>query len=162
MLSGCSCTFKGILPKASQSRRHLWVHSIACWLSMEWPEILSRHPEIWLMPSCLRWKRWELGVVVSGKDRQDTAGMSHSNQVSGLPGDNGRLLWPSIHGPLLCDVLFEFLQSIQLSGHKLIKYPFACCFAATSTHCTQPSHGPTGCLFLSSPRPLSESGIFLI
>ena len=60
------------------------------------------------------------------------------------------------------DVLFEFLQSIQLLGHKFIKYPSACCFAATSTHCTQPSHGPTGCLFLCSPRPLSKSGIFLL
>lgn len=86
--------------------------------------------------------------------------MSHSNQESGLPGDNGRFLWPSIHGPLLYDVLFAFLQSIQLLGHKFMKYPFACCFAATSTCCTHPSYGPTGCLFLSSPRPLSESGIF--
>lgn len=151
---------QGILPKTSQSTRHLWVHSTACWLSMEWPEVLSRHPEIWLMPSCLRWKRWESGVVVSGKDRQDTAGMSHSNQESGLPGDNGRLLWPSVHGPLLYDVLFAFLQSIQLLGHKFMKYPFARCFAATSTRCTQPSYGPTGCLVLCSPRPLSESGIF--
>lgn len=86
--------------------------------------------------------------------------MSHSNQESGLPGDNGRFLWPSIHDPLLYDVLFAFLQSIQLLGHKFMKYPFACCFAATSTRCTHPSYGPTGCLFLSSPRPLSESGIF--